>query len=408
MGVFVLLIIALSFAAGAIKREMVLTLTGAIFLAIWSYCLFMTLLLALLHFRRAKRVSIRLSPEKNITGGKTHVLYLEDKKIPEKINILQFPGILVRCRTPLQTKDGRRFNYDFIPGDTDSFFLNKRGAYFSDYDEFAVFDILGFFRFAYRIPVSIESGARLLAGPYAASDSIPVKARGGDSNRHDSSSLERTDYLIDHRPYVPGDDPRRINWKLYGHCGELIIRQGEREPPPHSNITILIDSQFDELYESKSAARRAVDLLCENALAIINNASKEVDIQIGYLGQTEAVPVEPGFALAYPAAIYEAAALQAARLPVVPEERAVVILSLPKSLNLPRTTRTGTNSTNREEGKKYNTALECFVSENANRLIELLFVYDAGKKEQEEAARECAALYNKRPGVRAQAVGVEK
>jgi len=145
---------------------------------------------------------------------------------------------------------------------------------------------LGFFRFAYRIP-SVD-GSRLLVSPKAAAEGVSVRAKGGEANRQDSLTLERTDYLIDHRPYVPGDDPRRINWKLYSHGGELIIRQGEREPPPSSNLTILIDTQYDSLYSSnRNSAAEAVDLLCESALAIINNAGKDINIQIGFTGQNE-------------------------------------------------------------------------------------------------------------------------
>jgi len=429
MGVFVLLIIALSFAAGAIRREMVLTLTGAVFLAVWIYCLAMTLLLALFHRRRASRVSIRLSPEKIVTGGWTQVIFLEGREVSRNRTIFQLPLILVRCRVLLNTKDGRRIMHDFKPeyktgfAQQETFQAKKRGAYFSVYDEFAIFDILGFFRFAFHIPA--ESGARLIVSPHAAGEPIPVVARGGETSRQDSPPIERTDDLIDHRPYIPGDDPRRINWKLYGHGGELFIRQGEREPPPHSNITILIDTQFDSLYRmgtftlwtwhgyaGKSAnaeSAAAVDLLCENALAIINSTGKDRDIQIGFTGQTEKsgnslIQAELGFFLAYPAALpvqdrrqrpeyLPHADFPQAEYPPVPEERAIIILALPRLTTEP-------------------SALDRFLSNNANRAVELIFIYGAGEnesaayEERAAAAETCAALYNKRPGVRARAIGV--
>jgi len=370
MGVFILLIIILSFTAGAIRRELVLTLTGTVILAIWTYCLVMTLLLALLHRRRAKNISIRLEPEKIVCMEKTNTVYRYNNDAAGK-NIFQFPGVLVRCRILLSTKDGRRVTYDFKPenknGLRQSFQVKKRGAYFSAYDEFAVFDIFGFFRFAYRIPFDngAANNARLLVSPNAASEPVSFKARGGEANRQDILSLERTDYLIDHRPYVPGDDPRRINWKLYGHGGELIVRQGEREPPPSSGLTILIDTQYDSLYSANNV-QDAVDLLCENALAIINNAGKEINIQIGYTGQIEKsggaassgslTQAELGFFLAYPAALpTETPAV----LPPVTEDRGIIILALPR------------NDTG-------NFALDKFMADNANRPIELLFIYAAG------------------------------
>jgi hypothetical protein len=397
MGVFVLLIIFLSFAAGAVRREMVLTLTGAVFLAVWLYCLAMTLLLALVHRRRAGAVSIRLSPEKITAGGWTQAIYSEGREIPVNEKIFQLPGILVRCRVQLSTKDGRRLIYDFKPEHKtgfeqwDTFQAKKRGAYFSAYDEFAVFDILGFFRFAFRIPA--EGGARLLVSPHTESEPVPVRAKGGETERQDAPVLERTDDLIDHRPYVPGDDPRRINWKLYSHGGELFIRQGEREPPPHSNMTILIDTQFDSLYTAKSAPG-AVDLLCENALAIIGSDGKEKDIQIGFTGQTEKTgssftAAEQGFFLSYPYALCPTAA----DLPPVPEKRGILILAAPRIT-------------------AQSSALDRFLSGNANRTMEVVFLYGACEnnrpsyEEQAEAAEMCAAIYNRRPGVTARAIGV--
>jgi len=422
MGVFVLLIITLSFTAGAIRQEMVLTLTGAAFLAVWTYCLVMTLALALFHRRRAGKVSIRLSPEKIVTGGWVQVIFLEGREISRNRKIFQLPLILARCRVLLGTKDGRRIKFDFKPEyktgleQQETFQVKKRGAYFSAYDEFAVFDILGFFRFAFRIPT--ESGARLIVGPHAASESVPVMASGGESCKKDGPPIERTDDLIDHRPYIPGDDPRRINWKLYSHGGELFIRQGEREPPPHSNITILIDTQVDSLYSARRGyaanveSAAAVDLLCENALAVINSAGKDRDIQIGFTGQTEKsgnslTPAELGFFLAYPYATYAAHPARAsflrddtpsadfpqAEFPPVPEDRSILILALPRLTTEP-------------------SALDRFLSNNANRAAELIFIYGAsenGRAAYEEralAAETCVAMYNKRPGVRARAIGV--
>ena len=426
MGVFILLIIILSFIAGAVRREMVLTLTGAVFLSIWIYCLAMTLLLALIHRRRAGRVSIHLSPERIAVDEWTQIIYAEDNQYGNGKKF-QLPGILVRCRLLLSTRDGRRVTHNFMPvnkktSQRETFQVDKRGAYFAPYDEFTILDILGFFCFTYRIPA--ENTVRLLVSPHAADEIIPVSAKGGQSCR-EGEALERTDELIDHRPYIPGDDPRRINWKLYSHGGELFIRQGEREPPPNSNLTILIDTQFDTLYGKPAESADAVDLLCENALAIINTIGKERDVQIGFTGQSEKTgkpltKTELSFLLAYPAAC----AIQPLKqshwlslfttplfttplfatpqfatsnsingdLPFVSDDRAVLILAMPRIMAEP-------------------CALDRFLSHNAGRIIELMFIYSAGDNsrayiERAGAAEICAAHYNRRTGVRARAIGV--
>jgi hypothetical protein len=438
MGIFVLLLIVLSFIAGAVRQELALTLSGAVFLALWGYCLLMTLLIALMYRRRVRRVSIQVSPREIAAGEESQIVYTENNWTSGKPNaavqvthnetagrirpFFQMPGVLIRCRLLLSTKDMRRIQRDFNPQPmrggkpvppfarrTEPFDVPFRGAYFSAYDEFAVFDALGFFRFAWRIPHA--SGVRLLASPAAADEPLPLNAHAGESNRLPDFSFQRTDTLIDHRPYVPGDDPRRINWKLYGHGGELFVREGEREPPPHSNIIILIDTEYDPLLYTACAARQGIDLLCENALAAaLASAESGADALIGYTGGNGTgagylhgnSPAELATALAWPAALPMPAGSD---LPAAPEDRGILILALPRASAQP-------------------TALDRFLRDFANRVCEkkqsqaaeLVFLYtsdsasggDSVFNERAAAAETCAVICNRRPNVRARAIGIHK
>jgi uncharacterized protein (DUF58 family) len=405
MGIFVLLIIILAFVAGAVRQELALMLAGAVFLALWIYCLVMTLLLALTHNRRARRAFIRITPREIAVNSLAEAIYSEGKDIAFNGRIAQLPGILVRCRLLLATKDGRRIRYEFNPrferADSAPHFFDveKRGAYFSAYDEFAVFDILGFFRFVFRLPV--ENGARLLACPRAADEPPVVSARAGESSLKPEFSIQRTDNLIDHRPYVPGDDPRRINWKLYSHGGGLLVREGEYEPPPQSNIVILIDAEYDPLLYSGPQARQGIDLLCENALAAALACTESgMDVLIGYSGGVIPGVIQGGnvsplpaselaAALAWPAASPLSAA---AKLPAAPDNCGVLILALPRS-------------------SAATSAMDHFLNDTSNRPVELLFLYGSdgntvAYSERLAAAEVCAALYNQRAGVRARVFGV--
>jgi hypothetical protein len=400
MGIFILLIIIFAFTAGALRQEWALVLAGAVFLALWVYCLILTLLLALIHNRRARRAFIRVSPREIAAGSVAEALYSEGETAAPKGKIIQLPGILVRCRLLLATKDGRRIRYDFNPAVSAPHFctVEKRGAYFSAYDEFAVFDILGFFRFAFRL--SAESDARLLASPRAADETPTVNARAGESMLKPEFSLQRTDNFIDHRPYVPGDDPRRINWKLFSHGGGLFVREGEHEPPPQSNLIILIDTEYDPLLYNKSQARRGIDMLCETALAAaLACAESGMEVLTGYSGgaMRGGNTAELAASLAWPAASPLSASVN---LPAVPDNCGILILALPRS---------GAESS----------SLDRFLNSTAHRragnnaqTIEILFLYDsaAGKaatrSEEIAAAEVCAALYNQRPGVRARLLGV--
>jgi hypothetical protein len=208
---------------------------------------------------------------------------------------------------------------------------------------------------------------------------------------------------------VPGDDPRRINWKLYGHGGELFVREGEREPPPHSNILILIDAQFDPLLYSAEMARNGVDLLCENALAAaLASTEAGIDVLISHTGRTAAAegglylrantPAGSSAALAWPAALPLSAETE---LPAAPGDRGVLIFALPRTSAEPSALdRFLKNHANRGAGR------------NKARTVELIFLYDgrhaAGSyvSDLAPAAETCSVLYKRRPGVRARVMPV--
>jgi hypothetical protein len=409
MGLLILLVIVIAFTAAALRQEAGLALTGAVFFLPWFYSLVMTLVLALIHNRRVRRVFIRISPRETTAGGQAEAVYSEGDTGVFVGKILQLPGILVRCRVLLATKDGRRIRHDFNPHVSASaelphfFRVEKRGAYFSAYDEFAVFDVFGFFRFAFLL--SSVSNARLLASPQAAEEPVSVHARAGESNRQPEFSFQRTDNLIDHRPYIPGDDPRRINWKLYGHGGGLFVREGEREPPPHSNIVIMADCEYDPSLYDRAEARQGVDVLCENALAAAHACLElGMDVLIGYTGSgvrdnsevslllpaKNAASGGAASSLAWPAALPLSASLE---LPATPEDYSMLILALPRSASDTALDRFLKNTEARRIGK--------------NSVVDLIFFCDSNN-ERLTAAETCCTLYRQRPGVTARTVTKEE
>jgi hypothetical protein len=430
MGLFVLLVIVIAFTAAALRQEAGLALTGAVFFLPWFYSLVMTLVLASVHSRRAGRACIRISPREIAAGEQAEAVYSEGDTGASAGKILQLPGVLVRCRLLLATKDGRRIAHDFNPsGSVQSphfFMAEERGAYFSAYDEFAVFDVFGFFRFAFLL--SSGSNARLLASPGAAQEPVSVNARAGESNQQPEFSFQRTDNLIDHRPYIPGDDPRRINWKLYGHGGGLFVREGEREPPPHSNIVIMVDCEYDPLLYKLPEARRGIDVLCENALAAAQACMESgMDVLIGYAGNCVINDVindvrndvnkdtsgsdtplllsaKQVSSLAWPAALplsafpefppafMPPASMPPAFMPPAPDDYSILVLALPRSASDTALDRFLKNTAVRRAGK--------------NNTVDLIFFCDS--EERFKAAEICCTLYRQRPGVTARIKRSEK
>jgi hypothetical protein len=256
--------------------------------------------------------------------------------------------------------------------------VKERGAYFGDFDIFSISDALGLFRIAFHLPR--DASPRLLAAPRAAEELISLPIRSGGTEQRIEPHYRKTEDLTDHRPYVPGDDPRRINWKLYGHgpSGELFVREGESEPPPHARLILLVDTQVDSGLFTAEEGRRGVDNLCENALAAaLEFASRGMDILVGYTGGT-ILGENMAAALALPAAL-PLSSME--NLPEVPRDRGVLILALPRSSSEP-------------------SALDRFLKgRDSKQGLDLFFLYDSNNSrvaEWEEAAKICANLYGRK------------
>jgi uncharacterized protein (DUF58 family) len=379
---------------------------GVVLLAVLGYCFLASAVLVLIHRNRVPLLTARIVPGEISAGEEASVTLIPHPGAgvkPGKGRFFRLPGILLRYRVRLCTRDGRRISRFFDPappgaspgkaGNSPAPALPPagRGAYYSDYDEFCVIDALGLFRAAFRLPQ--EKSPRLLAAPRTAAEPPAVEVRSGGEERPRESRLRRTDNLIDHRPYIPGDDPRRINWKLYGHAGDLFVREGEPEPPPHSKLVILVDTQVDPGLYTAESGRLGVDMLCENALALaLEYAGRGMDMRVGYSGGgiSGGTGAELASALAYPAALFPGPAGPSKTalpgepppdLPIPGESRGILVLALPRTPGNP-------------------SALDRFIqNRGAFRELDILFLYTG--EEPATAAADCAARYNQRNGVHA-------
>jgi hypothetical protein len=282
----------------------------------------------------------------------------------------------------------------------------ERGAYYGGAahgahgapDSIIIFDALGFFQRA--LPAMADTGCRLLATPETV-EAFPVQAHSGGDERRNTPHFQRTDNLTDHRPYMPGDDPRRINWKLYGHAGDLFIREGEPEPPPHSKLVILVDTEFDPALYTLETARYGIDLLCENALAIaVEYSERGMAMSVGYTGgillagDAKELAAHLAYPAAWPLATGSAAngAANGAELPALPEERGVIILALPR---IAARIAAG------------NSALDRFlVKRDARQTVDIFFPFIIQRELQPlaDAAETCARFYGQKSRVYAHAI----
>lgn len=74
------------------------------------------------------------------------------------------------------------------------------------------------------------------------------------SGRHRSPYRGFSVEFAEHREYVPGDDPRDLDWKIYGRSDRYFIKQHVEET--NLRATILLDASGSMAYVGESAAAR--------------------------------------------------------------------------------------------------------------------------------------------------------
>lgn len=125
------------------------------------------------------------------------------------------------------------------------------------------------------------------------------------------STFNRSEELHETRQYHPGDDPRRINWKVYAHSGSLSVREGELMPPPSAEYVFIVNStnprprssfsreDRDELFDIliNRAASLALDLFRSNHIVTIltktqNSPVRKISIEPEHPKGEEAILAE--------------------------------------------------------------------------------------------------------------------
>lgn len=320
----------------------------------------------------------RIEPEK-VNVHENAVL-----RLSRKAHFFQIPAILVRYKLLLSTKDDKTithiFDGFFFKNNAAEFPALRRGAYYGPYDYLVIQDIFGFFCRSLRLP-QVKS-ERLLAQPFPPETAAPPRYPPGGLERRGETVMRKTDDFTEQRPYIPGDDPRRINWKLFSHAGELFVRQEEREPPPHSHLILLMDTEADDDLYSAEEGAAAVDAMCDAAFAALADISSSGGtFMFGFTGSDEVksgAPADIPALLAYPARVTQGLG---ARLPDIPDISGggILIMALARGIG------------------KENTALQKFFAKGRSASIRIVFFY--GNEKQKNMAESCAILYNRVAGV---------
>ncbi len=201
-----------------------------------------------------------------------------------------FPGVYARARLILRARSGRVATGSVVlPGKAGRARATigsggrppARGVYRAETGLVEAVDVFGLCRAAFAVPGPFE-----LTVPPALveAEALPERSSGGE-RISPAPKLARSDEFYDSRKYVPGDDTRRLNWKQFGHFGELYMRVGEPVPPPRARVIVLLDTEAPK----HGDARRNAEIL--DALAALARSCAE---ELAGSGR-EAVCLMPGF-----------------------------------------------------------------------------------------------------------------
>ncbi|AEJ20946.1 DUF58 domain-containing protein [Gracilinema caldarium] len=323
---------------GLFLKESVLTLIGLFSLFVLSYALMSILVLTLLSREVIKGLSYVIIPEDAPAGDPIEFIL---RIISTNLSFcFKLAGVIAFCEIRLSTRDNKAIeailplSSTVIQKGIDSFHITtnpaSRGVYVPEYAQVSLYDVFGFYHIA--IPLIHKTTEELILRPKPAQNGTPITFHSGGTTHREEQTYQRTEELTEHRPYVPGDDPRRINWKLFGHSGDLFIRQGEQEPPPVAEYVLVLDTSIDYTIFSQEEGRLLVDGICQEALTLALELSrKRYAITLCYPGSALLSADESTISrlLAYPVAIDITFAQP---FPVIPPSTSLLIISIPRTI----------------------------------------------------------------------------
>jgi uncharacterized protein (DUF58 family) len=155
----------------------------------------------------------------------------------------QPPGIKIRFEILLSWpgRDPLRLSRDLKTGRNQHTFEivpPYRGCYRSREAHIVISDLLGFT----RSPLTLALAEKLWVYPVVQPEAAirpPILEGGQEENR--GSRKKRSEEFLEVRKYFPGDDIRKVHWKVYAHTAELFLRIGEEIPPPESRFLVVLD-----------------------------------------------------------------------------------------------------------------------------------------------------------------------
>lgn len=101
------------------------------------------------------------------------------------------------------------------------------------------------------------------------------------SGRHQSRRLGESVEFAQHRPYTPGDEIRRIDWKVYGRSDRLVVRQHEHSA--QLDVLIAVDVSGSMGYAGSPGGMSKLEMACRCGAVLAWLAGRQQDA-VGWCG----------------------------------------------------------------------------------------------------------------------------
>jgi uncharacterized protein (DUF58 family) len=273
--------------AGMLRSDLAALFWGASFLLYAGYALAASALFRVALRRRASRGADVLAvtlPEAGRSPGEQAEAHIT-ARLPRAFP----PGLSVRVSLPLAWHERRidEVARRLSPGwneHTLSFTAPWRGTYAGTETVLEVRDLLGFA--SSRFSVALGESLTVFPSILPAEELVRLMEQADETAVY-ARRRRRNDELLEVRKYYPGDDVRRLNWKVFAHLNELFLRMGEEVPPPESRILVVLDCTRNPLVPSRMAAEY-LDRLVEAASSLMAAlAARRVEVMLSTPGVGE-------------------------------------------------------------------------------------------------------------------------
>jgi uncharacterized protein (DUF58 family) len=283
--------------------------------------------------RRSHRISIHVPASGLFPGDEGEAVAAA--RLPRSFP----PGFSVHLSLPLAWQ-GRRIDgirRRMTPGlnqATVNFPASHRGVYQGPGAVLEAHDVLGLT--AHRLLVPQKDRVTVYPRVHAAPE-LRGLVEQSDEAALDSRRRRRSEELLEARKYYPGDDVRRLNWKVFAHTDELFLRIGEEVPPPESRILFVLDTTRTP-FVPRAAEADYLDSLVESCASVMSHlVHRGLEVSLSVPGTRECRSFGTGTEPALLAALAAAAWTReewTAELP--PRMLNAVVFSSPGSAGLPR------------------------------------------------------------------------